>query len=212
MALEGINPLVAYGGVFVLLFLAGCGLPLPEDIPLTFSGILLGTTSVQAYFGGFANAVVFVALVSYSSILLGDVIAYKLGKRYGRSLVGVPPFKWALTRKRMAKLDHWFDKYGNWTVFFGRMVAGIRFVTFFMAGMVRMPLKTFLLFDSAAALITVPAWIVLGYMLGTHFQDIVEWMGRLNHATWIAVGVFLALLLVWKLRKRFIRRKEGLKG
>ncbi|MBM4353389.1 MAG: hypothetical protein FJ109_06265 [Deltaproteobacteria bacterium] len=49
-SLNSIDPLWALLVVFLVLFLAGCGLPLPEDIPLTFAGILLGLPATQERF------------------------------------------------------------------------------------------------------------------------------------------------------------------
>jgi len=201
-SLQSINPFWALGVVWVLLLLAGAGLPLSEDIPLTFTGILLGMPSVDDHFGGFWPAVAIVGFVCYTSIIAGDLIAYYLGRRYGRGLTGVRPFKWFLTRKRLEKLDGWFKRFGNWTVFWGRMVAGVRFVTFFMAGTTRMPVSKFILFDSLAALVTVPIWITLGIVLGAHFEEILAWMGRLNTGVWVAVGALAVALIAWKIFRR----------
>jgi len=205
-ALNAINPQAALLVVFVLLFFAGCGLPLPEDIPLTFTGILVGLPVVQNEFGGVYNTIWVVALVCYSSILSGDLVAYHLGKKFGHALARHAPFKWMMPEHRVERLDRWFRKFGNWTVFLGRMVAGIRFVTFVMAGMARMPRSRFIIYDSLAALITVPAWIVLGYVLGSHFHDIVKWTARINRTTWIAVGCLVALYFVYRYYRRRVRR------
>ena len=198
-ALGNLDPQLALLAVFVLLFLAGCGLPLPEDIPLTFTGILLGLPSTWSAFGGMTSAIVAISLVCYSSILTGDLVAYHLGKKYGKSISRYPPFKWAMSERRIARMDRWFARFGNSTVFFGRMVAGIRFVTFVMAGMARMPLSRFVLYDSLAALVTVPAWIVLGYIVGTHFHEIVEWMSTINTTTWAVLGALALLFVVYRL-------------
>jgi len=93
-------------------------------------------------------------------------------------------------------------------VFFGRMVAGVRFVTFVIAGMARMPLSRFIVFDSLGALITVPVWLVLGYVLGTHFDQIVQWMSRISTTTWILVAAMVLLVVLWRLAHRGHRSKE----
>ncbi len=208
-ALNSIDPQWALGVVFLLLFLAGCGLPLPEDIPLTFTGILLGLPSTHAAFGGLPGAVAVVVVICYTSILTGDLVAWKLGRKYGRTLTRYVPFRWFLPEHRIHRVEHWFDKFGNWTVFFGRMVAGIRFVTFVIAGMARMRMSRFILFDSLGALVTVPVWLILGYVLGTHFDQIVQWMSRVSTTTWIVVGSLAALLLLWKLAHRDHKKDEG---
>jgi membrane protein DedA with SNARE-associated domain len=208
LGLNGIDPQLALFIVFALLFLAGCGLPLPEDIPLTFTGILLGLPATQDLFGGMTSAVLVVGLVCYASIITGDLIAYWLGKRYGRAITRIPPFKWAVPEHRIRKLNDWFERFGNWTVFFGRMVAGIRFVTFMVAGMTRMPVGKFIFFDSLAALITVPAWIILGFMVGTHFQRIVNWMSTVSTTTWVVLGIAAMVFLVYRfVRKRRVKKR-----
>jgi len=206
--INGIDPQYALLAIFVLLFLAGCGLPLPEDIPLTFSGILLGFGPMQSAYGGVVNSAILVGAVCYTSIITGDLVAYHLGKKYGRTLTRYRPFKWAMPERRIARLDRWFARFGSWTVFLGRMVAGIRFVTFVMAGMARMPLREFVLFDSLAALVTVPAWIILGYVLGTHFKQIVEWMSTLSTTTWILLGCLLVFFIIYRLCRRRVKNRR----
>lgn len=203
-SLNAVDPVVSLTIVFGLLFLAGCGLPLPEDIPLTFSGILLGLPRTQEVFGGLWGAVATIGVCCYLSIILGDLVAYWLGKRFGHAISKHPPFRWAMPAHRIDRLDRWFRKFGSWTVFFGRMVAGIRFVTFAMAGMTRMPLRKFILFDSIAALITVPAWIILGYVVGTHFEQIIEFMSTVSTTTWVVLASAIVLFFLYKL----IRRKR----
>jgi len=203
-ALNAIDPQYALLVVFLLLFLAGCGLPLPEDIPLTFTGILLGLPVTQRLYGGLVTSAIVIGAVCYTAIITGDLVAYWLGKRYGRTISRYPPFKWAMPEYRLKRLDRWFERFGNWTVFFGRMVAGIRFVTFAVAGMAHMRLSRFIFYDSLAALVTVPAWILLGYVVGTHFQQILEWMSRVSTTTWILVGAGIVGFLIW----RYLRRRR----
>ena len=207
--LNGIDPQVALLLVFILLFLAGCGLPMPEDIPLVFTGILIGLPSTQSLYGGWIPAMLVASVVCYTSILTGDVVAYTLGRRYGHAISRVPPFKWAMSKKRIDRLDRWFVRFGNWTVFFGRMVAGIRFVTFVMAGMARMPLHKFIAFDTLGAVVTVPAWICLGYILGTHFQRIAEWMSMVSTTTWIVLASVVLVFVGYRWVRRARRTRKN---
>jgi membrane protein DedA with SNARE-associated domain len=205
--IENVDPVFALIAVFVLLFLAGCGLPVPEDIPLIFTGILLGLPGVHAAYGGKAEALAIVAVACYSAILTGDLVAYHIGRKWGLSVAVYPPFKWALSERRVERLQSWYHRFGSWTVFFGRMVAGIRFVSFVCAGMARMSRTKFILFDSLAALVTVPFWIVVGYVLGTHFRDIAVWMSRVSRTTWLLVGLLILVLFGNWLYRRLRRRK-----
>jgi membrane protein DedA with SNARE-associated domain len=186
--------------IVTALFLSGVGFPLPEDIPLTLAGF---TTFKQAndqfvllsFVAAFAAATV--------PILLGDTLAYTLGKRYGFGLRGRFRFvERLLSEARMARAQRWFDHWGAFTIFLARQVAGVRFVTFFMAGTMRMPLRKFIFFDFLGCLVSVPIWLGLGALASRYGE---EWM----HSAVSKVGggfiVFVALavtILVIVARRR----------
>src|SRR5262245_19852215 len=64
-----------------------------------------------------------------------------------------------------------FRKYGDKIAFFSRLVAGFRAAAFFMAGALKMPYRRFILLDGMAALISVPVWICIGFVMGHLFGD-----------------------------------------
>lgn len=188
--------------VLVVLFLSGVGLPLPEDIPLTITGF---TTFKQCgdRFSLPPFALAF-ALVT-TAILSGDLVAYWMGKTFGFGIRNRFKFlRRALTDARIAKVQRWFDRYGSFTVFLGRQVAGVRFVTFFTAGTMRVPLWKFVLFDFLGCLVSVPVWMTLGALASRYGAP---WLHRA--ASWAgsgfvvgAIAVFLLFLLIIKLRDR----------
>ena len=201
---------LTFATIVGVLFISGAGLPVPEDIPLTFTGILLSLPKTAEYFGGFVPALMTVGILIYISIICGDLIAYGMGRRFGPGLATWPGLRHALSPKRRARLERWFARYGNWAVFIGRMMAGVRFVTFVSAGIARMPVHRFVIFDTLASLVTVPAWIFLGYIIGTHFDRLMVWMSRINTTTWIVAALGIVAFLVARkiLQRRKERRKE----
>ncbi|MFH1530912.1 MAG: DedA family protein [Pseudomonadota bacterium] len=201
-----LNTGFTFAVLFAVLFVSGAGIPIPEDLPLTFTGILLSLPQTAAYFGGFIPALVTTGSMIYISIITGDLVAYWLGHRFGRDIASWRGLRRALSPKRLARLERWFARYGNWAVFLGRMMAGVRFVTFVSAGIARMPVHRFVIFDTLASLITVPAWIYLGYMIGTHFDRLKVWMGRVNTTTWIIAAA--GILAFFVVRKILQRRRE----
>ena len=202
-AIGALDPVYTLAAIFGVLFVSGAGLPIPEDIPLTFTGILLSLPQTVERFGGPVPAIITVGLITYTAIITGDLIAYTLGRRFGNDIATWPLLRLALSPKRRARLERWFARYGNWAVFLGRMVAGVRFVTFVSAGIAKMPVHRFVLFDSLASLVTVPAWIFLGYMIGTHFDQLLVWMSRVNTTTWVVLGVgAVAFFVVRRIMRR----------
>jgi len=197
--------------IFGVLFVSGAGLPIPEDIPLTFTGILLSLPHTADAFGGFVPALLILGLLLYTAIISGDLIAYGMGRRFGGDLAAWPVLRRALSPRRRARMERWFARYGNWAVFLGRMMAGVRFVTFVSAGIARMPVHRFVVFDSLASLVTVPAWVLLGYVIGTHFDQLVVWMSRVNTTTWVvaAAGVVAFFIIRRSLRRSRERRRAA---
>lgn len=193
--------------VVVTLFAAGMGFPLPEDVPLTITGF---TTTMQAN-GAFVGwRFVLAFCIVTVPIILGDLVAYSMGKRWGLGLRD--RFRMArslLTDSRMAMARGWFRKRGSWAVFLGRQVAGVRFATFFTAGTLEMSLSKFILFDFLGCLVSVPVWLGLGF-LGARYGR--EWLERASSNVGLAfVLVVAAVVGIWGFsRWRKLRRQRAL--
>lgn len=154
-----------YVGVSVWLLLAGLGLPLPEDVPLIFGGVMAarGEINVVAHF-----------FISMVFIIIGDSCLFFIGQRIGRATEVSPRWSKYITPDRREKVHGFFVKYGLWTVFFGRFVAGIRGAIFVSAGVAGFDYPRFVLMDFLAALVSVPVWIYLGWVTGANWEQIVD--------------------------------------
>lgn len=191
------------------LFLSGVGLPFPEDVPLIAAGF---TTYKQSG----DEVVLWRYVLTFVSvtvpILAGDLCAYALGRRYGLAVRGrFRIVSRLMSRKRLVRVKRWYNEYGSFTVFLGRQVAGVRFVTFYMAGTMRMSLAKFVLWDFLGCLVSVPIWLALGTLAASYGRT---WVGAASSKAglgFLAVVVVLALLLVLFDRRRR-RRRAALAG
>ena len=159
------NRLTIWLCIVLVLFLSGVGLPLPEDVPLMLSGFTRYKQSGDVfvwwhYVGTFFTVVI--------PILLGDLVAYGMGRRWGWALRRIRFFRRIITEKGMARVQNWYDHYGSFTVFLGRQVAGVRFLTFYTAGTMRMNLAKFVLWDFLGCMVSVPIWLTLGRFASEH--------------------------------------------
>ncbi len=193
-----------YFAIALILFVAGLGVPIPEDIPLIYGGVMAGKGSLNVYIH---------FVVSMIFIIIGDVSLYFFGKRLSNSAQTKSDdsrLRKILTPERQATVDGMFQKYGSWAVFFGRFIAGVRGAVFLSAGMAHFPLWKFILFDFIAALISVPVWIALGYWAGgewSHFSELIStWFAQnASLAYGLLIGLILmivALVFVIKSRKK----------
>ncbi len=204
--LTDLSSMGAYTVVFAMLVACGISLPLPEDIPLVTSGYLI-------WDGTFSPIPTF--LVTMVGVLLGDLMLFSLGRRLGFRYLyqgknGKPLFK----VKRVQRARAYFRKYGDKIVFFARFVVGFRGIVFFMAGAMKMKYSRFLFLDAMAALVSVPVWIVLGYLLGQYFGDeitvLLHHLKDLKHiVTLVIVIVFLltSARLYYKYRQNKIQKR-----
>lgn len=187
-----------YVAVAFMLFLAGLGFPIPEDIPLIYGGVMASQGHMNAY-AHFVVSIVF--------ILIGDYCLYRIGRRLGDSADAPGFVQKVLTPKAKAKVNGMFERFGAWAVFFGRFIAGVRAVVFLTAGMSRFPVWKFLLLDFLAALVSVPIWIYLGFWAGQNWEIFLEKAKVYNMWLLVGLGVIAVIGYVVVKRRRAARER-----
>lgn len=191
-----------YLAVFFVLLLCGFGLPLPEDITLVAGGVIAGL--------GYATAQGMV-VVGLAGVLLGDGATFTFGRLYGERITGQPLFQHVLTPPRIAAAQSQFGRHGKWVMFAARFLPGLRTPVYFTAGMTRrVSYGWWLLMDGTAALLSVPVWVILGYLGARNF----EWLFTMvTHGQHIILGAGLGCALVvaaiWWRRRRQAATREA---
>jgi membrane protein DedA with SNARE-associated domain len=179
---------IGYGVLFGMLFLCGLGLPVPEDIPLIVSGILIGSHKMHL---GIA------APLAWAGIIGGDCVLYYLGWKYGLNITRVPFVGKHVTKERIQKAEKLFERWGIWVVAIGRLFAGIRGAMVVAAGTLRFNFIKFIIADGLAALVSGGLFMFLGYKVGQNIHLITK------YKEWIAlgfaiVGVLAIIYFVWR--------------
>lgn len=191
-----------YGYIAVLLALLVCslGVPLPEDITLVAGGIIAGL--------GYAN-VHLMALLAFCGVLGGDLMMFGMGYFFGDSLLKRWPMKRLVTPKRYALVQENFNQYGNRVLFTSRFLPGMRAAVFVTAGLShRVSVWRFLLLDGLAALISVPAWVYLGYFGANNEEWLLKWLHRGQASLWLLLSIVVLVIVIYWWRRR--RKKRAL--
>jgi membrane protein DedA with SNARE-associated domain len=184
--------------VFLVLLLCGFGLPMPEDVILVTGGVLawlasdLEAVSVSALLSD--RGLLTMIAVGLSGILAGDTIIFLAGRRFGHRVADFRPLRRVITPEKLELVEKKVRRRGNVMVMFARFLPGLRAPTFFTVGHARMPLWEFLLFDGAAALVSAPLWVCVGFWFGSDLEQAARVAGRFGHYILLAVGVVLAAL------------------
>jgi membrane protein DedA with SNARE-associated domain len=170
------------------LFVAGMGVPIPEDVFLIIGGVLTHKNQ---------SSPLFALAVLYSGVMVGDAIVYRLGARYGEAVLRKRFVARLMTPARVERVRRYYARYGAVTVLIARNLAGIRFPTFLMAGVSKMGFARFFFWDGLSALVSVPLWFWLGYAASENWEAIHArisgWM------LWVVAGLLVALA-AWKFR------------
>jgi membrane protein DedA with SNARE-associated domain len=192
--LTSLSPSSVYLTLVGVLLLCGLGVPIPEDISLISAGYLahLGVVNVHK-----------VLLACFLAVLAGDVFAFALGHYAGRRLLGWSAFQRYFTPRKQRRARAYFRKFGNRVIFVGRFLPGLRFSIFFSAGTLHVRPSAFLLYDSLAALLSVPALVYLAYFFGAKIDMVVAWSRRSEYGLLVLAGAVVTFFAIktWRLRR-----------
>jgi membrane protein DedA with SNARE-associated domain len=189
---------VGYAFVFLVLVLCGFGMPMPEDVILATGGVLawlasdLETVSAGAMLRD--RGLLTMVFVGLAGILVGDSVIFLAGRRFGHRIADVRLLRRIITPAKLEAVEKHIRRRGNLVVVVARFLPGLRAPTFFTVGHAKMPLWEFLLFDGAAALVSAPLWVCLGFWLGSDLQALAREASRFGHYILLAVGVVLFAL------------------
>jgi membrane protein DedA with SNARE-associated domain len=96
--------------------------------------------------------------------------------------------------------ERWLARFGDKAVFLGRLLPGTRTVAFIGAGVRRMPLARFLLYDLLGALVWVPAVLFAGSQVGEEIGGLDQLLARLARSVVWVVLALVILAALWKWR------------
>ncbi|MDX2023435.1 MAG: DedA family protein [Deltaproteobacteria bacterium] len=178
-----------------ILLLCGLGLPFPEDISLICAGYLAhrGVVDVHTVF-----------TLCLAAVLVGDGLAFGMGWRFGQAILRWKSTQRYFTPRKQRRVRAYFRKFGSKVIFIARFLPGLRFSIFFSAGMLRVRPTVFVVYDTLASIVSVPALVYLAYYFGDHIDHVIAWSRRSEYGImgiFIVVGAVIAIKLT-KQRRR----------
>jgi membrane protein DedA with SNARE-associated domain len=181
-----------YIAIFVTMAGESAGLPISSEIVVPLGGALASL--------GKLNFVI-VVLVSSVANLTGSLVAFYLTRRYGERVVLSRAGRWmGLSRGHLRLANRFFDRFGLWAVFIGRLLPIVRTYISFPAGLSKIGYLRFTLATLAGAIPWNLALAYAGYKLGQHYEQVSATLGPF--AIPIAIGVVILLAVLWWLGRR----------
>lgn len=189
-------PITGPIGIIAMLLLGGVGAPFPEELVIAGGGIAAHPSR---------NALVAVIIAGWLGVLMGDLLIYSLGRFFGNAVLRHPWMARHLTPEKLERFEHYLARRGPKIILALRFMTGLRAPAFFSAGAMRFPVLTFLAYDGAAALVSVPVFAVLGFTMGEHFSAL---QGNLKQAG-VYVGIALLTGLLIFIAYRWWKGEQG---
>ena len=201
--------------VVALIVFAECGIfsLLPGDSLLFTVGLFIkvpvvaGAPPVIHYFNSEVATLIFCCIVLTIAAVLGNISGYWIGR-----LIGPPLFKpregfmgKVFNPVYVDKTHDFFDKYGAKALVLARFVPMVRTFVTLVAGVARMPFRTFILWTAIGGVLWACGVTILGFFLGQF--DIIK--NNLEVAAILIVFVSILPMLFEFLSARRAKAKEA---
>jgi membrane protein DedA with SNARE-associated domain/membrane-associated phospholipid phosphatase len=175
--------------VFLGVMLESIGVPLPGETILVAAGVM-----VQRGHLDLGDAIVFGIL----GAVIGDQIGYWVGREGGRPFI----LRWGryvmITPERLGRTERFFVRHGGKAVFLARFVAGLRVFGALVAGVSRMPWRTFFFYNALGGVVWATAAVLVGFLLGGSLDLLERWVGRTSLLLLILLVVALAFYVAYR--------------
>lgn len=187
-----------YAVLFFWVFGVTMGLPLPTAPLFITVGALAGL--------GHLNLLLCIGLGTCAA-LLSDIFWYRMGRRQGGKVlsqvcrISLEPdscVRWT---------ENVFARHGASALLVTKLVPGLSAVSTPLAGVIRMRMPLFLLFDLMGILIWIGVYTLLGYVFREQLDSALSYASGMGNTVLVLVGGVLALYILWKyrVRRRFYR-------
>jgi membrane protein DedA with SNARE-associated domain len=177
-------------GIFVLMTLESACIPVPSEATMLFAGFNVSAGEYSLF-----------AAVAVGSLanLFGSWIAYAVGY-YGRiDVLEKHGAKLHIKKSHLEWADRWFERHGDATVFFTRMLPIIRTFISLPAGVAQMPFWRF----SALTLAGCVPWVLMLTLIGREAGDNWEdWKDSLHYVDYFVAACIVGGVIYLLIRRR----------
>jgi membrane protein DedA with SNARE-associated domain len=180
-----------YLSIFIVLFFGIIGIPVPDEVLLTYVGY-------NTYLGRMSFGLSI--FISFLGAMIGITISYFLGSKLGEPFLRRFGPKFFIKERTIERTHNLFDRIGGVILFVGYFIPGVRHVTAYIAGILGYSFKRFALFAYAGALLWVATFITLGHLLGIHWMRIEYYFSNYAWIFWVII--LIVILVFWFLFRR----------
>jgi membrane protein DedA with SNARE-associated domain len=191
--------------VFVLMVIDAV-LPAASELVMLYAGalaagafagqnVVLFGWEIESHFWGF----VAMSLAGVIGNTVGSVIGWLIGFYGGRPLIEKRGRWLHLGPENVDRAEKWFERWGDWAVFLGRVTPVVRSFVSIPAGVARMPLLRFTVLTFLGCVPWCFGIAGAGWALGSRYE---EFHHNFRYADYTVAALLLALAVLWWARRR----------
>ena len=192
--------------IFVTMAGESAGLPISSEIVVPLGGALASqgklnpTTPIVAF--------ILVVIVSSAANLAGSLIAFYLTRRYGEKFVLSKAGRWmGLSKGHLRLANRFFDRWGLWAVFLGRLLPIIRTYISFPAGLSKIGYVKFTIVTLLGAIPWNFGLAYAGFLLGQHWEQVAATLTPVVIP--VAIVVVIILAAAWWFGRKLGEEEEA---
>ena len=186
------NLLIQYG--YIILFIAPMletlALPIPGELLMIYCGALIYAGKLNLFLSIFFG---------FSGVAIGLSISYIIGHFIGLKFLMKYGIYFGINDKKVEKVSKWFNKYGSKILLISCFIPGVRHVTGYFSGIIKINYKKFILNSYMGAFFWVLTFICLGDFLGGDVKNIERYLSR-----YIMIIIFViafSIIVYWIIKK-----------
>lgn len=196
------SQIIHKGGFYLILFVIFAetglffGFFLPGDYLLFLAGLFVATHKIDTDITTMIVGLIFAAIA-------GNFVGYYFGYKTGLLLYKKPD-SFFYRKKYIKMAEIYYRKQGSFALIMGRFVPIVRTFAPIIAGVVKLSIKKFTVYNILGAVLWISSLTLLGYYLGKEFEQQVS-----KYLAYIILGfiIITSLPLLWSFLKPKFKSK-----
>ena len=181
-------------GIFALMAISSACIPIPSEVVMLFAGFAVadpGQSGAHHHL-----TMVGIVLAGLLGTMVGSWVTYAIGRGGRLELLERHGAKLHMGPTQIERADRWFQRYGQPTVLFGRMIPLIRAFVSLPAGVAKMPFWRFTVLSLIGATPWVLALALVGHAVGGDWTGVRKGFEYVDYAIVVLVVAGIAYLVV----------------
>jgi membrane protein DedA with SNARE-associated domain len=183
-------------GIFALMALSSACVPIPSEVVMLFAGFAVADPSQSG--SSHHMTMTGIILAGLIGTMVGSWFAYAVGRGGRLELFERHGTKLHMGPAQIERADRFFQRHGEPTVLFGRMIPLVRAFVSLPAGVSKMPLGRFTVLSLIGTIPWVVALAFAGHALGSDWTQVRKGFEYVDYAIVLLVVAGIGYALVRK--------------